>query len=91
LLFGGENLPVIKMQVKRTIEITLDFPGLGQRIKEAREKDGRSLTQICRDSGISRAYWYQLETEDLRAPATEEIIRKIEQALNIDLGVKFDD
>ncbi|MER3589774.1 MAG: transcriptional regulator, partial [Mastigocladus sp. ERB_26_1] len=31
------------------------------------------------------------EAEDLRAPATEEIIRKIEQALNIDLGVKFDD
>ncbi len=78
------------MQVKRVVEVIQDFPGLGKLIKQVREKDERSLAQICREAGISRAYWYQLEAEDLRAPATEEIIRKIEAVLGVDLGVKFD-
>ncbi|MFN6537940.1 MAG: helix-turn-helix domain-containing protein [Nostoc sp. EkiNYC01] len=79
------------VQVKRIVEVVQNFPELGKRIKESRERDERSLSQICRECGISRSYWYQLEAEDLRAPATEEIIRKIEQALNVDLGVRFND
>lgn len=79
------------VRVKRIVEVVNDFPGLGERIKVAREKDDRSLSQICRDCGISRSYWYQLEAEDLRSPATEEIIRKIEQTLNVNLGVQFDE
>lgn len=78
------------VQVKRVVEIINDFPGLGQRIRQAREQDERSLSQICRECGVSRSYWYQLEGEDMRSPATEEIIRKIENALGIDLGVRFD-
>lgn len=77
------------VQVKRVIEVVIDLPGLGQRIRNAREQDSRSLSQICRDCGISRAYWYQLEAEDLRAPATEGIIRKIEATLGVDLEVNF--
>ena len=80
-----------KLQVKRVRETIRNFPGLGQRIREAREKDSRSVTQLCKDCDISRAYWYQLESEDLRSPVTEEIVRKIEAGLNVDLGVKFDD
>lgn len=79
------------VQVKRVKETVLDFPGLGERIRQAREQDERSLSRICRESGISRSYWYQLEAEDLRSPATEEIIRKIELTLGIDLGVQFGD
>lgn len=79
------------LQVKRVIETINDFPGLGKRIKEAREEDTRSLSQICRDCNISRSYWYQLESEDLRSPATEEIIRRIEAVLKVDLGVNFND
>ncbi len=79
------------LQVKRVKESVHDFPGLGQRIKQARQLDPRSLSQICRDCQISRSYWYQLESEDLRSPATETIIRKIEQELDVDLGVTFDD
>ena len=85
------DLAVAAVQVKRTIEVVQNFPGLGQLIKDARERDERSLTQICRAADISRSYWYQLEAEDLRAPATEEIIRKVEQVLGVDLGVRFDD
>ena len=78
------------VQVKRVVETIVEFPGLGKRIKAYRESDPRSLSQICREAEISRAYWYQLENEDLRSPATEEILRKIEKALNVDLGVIFD-
>ncbi|MEM7771609.1 MAG: helix-turn-helix transcriptional regulator [Cyanobacteria bacterium P01_A01_bin.37] len=78
------------VQVKRTVEVVLEFPGLGKKIQAAREKDSRSLSEICRQSGISRSYWYQIEGEDLRSPATEEIVRKIESVLDIDLGVNFD-
>ena len=77
------------VQVKKVIEIIDNFPQLGQRIRQAREADPRSLSQICRECGISRSYWYQLESEDLRSPASEEIIRKIEAALGVDLQVKF--
>lgn len=78
------------VQVKRVVETVLDFPGLGQKIRQARERDQRTLTDICRDCKLSRSYWYQLEKEDLRAPATEDVIRRIEQVLNIDLGVNFE-
>jgi transcriptional regulator with XRE-family HTH domain len=78
------------VQVKRVIETVRDFPGLGQKIKQAREQDERSVTQLCRECGLSRSYWYQLENEDLRAPATEEVIRRIEQVLGVNLGVNFD-
>lgn len=81
------------VQVKRVVEIVHDFPGLGQRIRQARDQAknqyGRSLSEICRECGISRSYWYQLEGEDMRSAATEEIIRKIEHVLEIDLGVSF--
>ena len=78
------------VQVKRVVEETRDFPGLGAAIKRARESDDRSVTQLCRDAGLSRQYWYQIEREDLRAPATEDVIRRIESVLSVDLGVKFD-
>ncbi len=78
------------MQVKRVVEIVHDFPGLGQRIRQPKEQDERSLSQISRKCGVSRSYWYQLEGEDMRSPATEEVIRKIEGALGVDLGVRFD-
>jgi len=78
------------VQVKRVLETVREFPDLGKKIKKARERDERSLSRICKECGISRAYWYQLEAEDLRSPATESIIRRIEQILDVDLGVNFE-
>ncbi|MBW4511760.1 MAG: helix-turn-helix domain-containing protein [Scytonematopsis contorta HA4267-MV1] len=77
------------MKVRRTIE--REVPGLGQKIKKAREADGRSLESICGEVGISRVYWYDIEGERVRGSLPEETLRKIEKALNIDLGVNFDD
>ena len=78
------------VQIKRSIVVVKDFPGLGEKLKRFRHGDSRTLTQICQDANISRSYWHQLENEDLRAPASEEIIRKIEETLGVDLGVTFD-
>lgn len=84
------DLIMNQLQIKRVKETVLDIPDLGLKIKFARENDSRSLSQICRECQISRTYWYQLESEDLRSPASEQIIRKIESTLNVDLGVVFD-
>jgi transcriptional regulator with XRE-family HTH domain len=81
---------LLPVQIKRSIVIVREFPGMGERIKKAREGDKRSLTSICKEAGISRSYWHQIENEDLRAPATEEIMRKIEAVLGVDLGINFD-
>ena len=83
------ELPTV--QVKRSIIVVKDFPGLGERLKKARESDSRSLAQICRESGVSRTYWYQIEDEATLSPVTEDIIRKIETTLGVDLGVSFED
>ena len=81
---------LIFVQVKRVVEMVREFPGLGDRIKKAREGDGRSLLQICRESGVSRTYWYQLENEQIYASVSEEVIRKIETTLGVDLGIYFE-
>jgi transcriptional regulator with XRE-family HTH domain len=78
------------VQVKRLVETVVDVPGLGQRIREFRTNDSRSVAELCRLVGISRAYWYQLESEDLRSPVSESVVRRIEEVLGIDLDVNFD-
>ena len=77
------------MEIKRTIEVTVNFPQIGEKIRNARKLDKRSLTQLCEEIGISRTYWYQLEKEALLLPVSEDVIRKIESVLNIDLGIDF--
>jgi len=83
-------MELLTVQVKRSVVIVRDFPGLGKRIKNAREGDERSLVRICKDSGVSRTYWYQIENEATLSPITEDVVRRIEAALSIDLGVTFD-
>jgi transcriptional regulator with XRE-family HTH domain len=75
------------MRVERTI--TVDAPGLGKKIKKARESDGRKLTDICSAVGMTAANWYRIEAEKQVLP--EATLRKIEYVLKIDLGVSFDD
>ena len=74
--------------VRRTI--VKEVSGLGQRIKQAREADKRSLEVICAEAGISRVYWYDIEKESVRDSLPEETLRKIEKVLGVDLGVNFD-
>jgi transcriptional regulator with XRE-family HTH domain len=76
------------MDVVRQIRVTV--PDLSRKIKEAREKDGRSAQILATLAGISTAYWYQIE-QGKRQWISEETLRGMEQALNISLGVTFEE
>jgi transcriptional regulator with XRE-family HTH domain len=79
------------VKVRRIIKLEIDIPGLGERIKQAREASGRPVTKLAKEVGISRNYWYQLEAEAVLGGMAEETLRKIEEVLGVDLGVQFDD
>lgn len=81
-------MTAIQMKVRRTVD--KEVPGLGQRIKEAREADKRSVEAICSEVGMSRVYWYDIEAERVRGALPEETLRKIEQVLGMNFGVDFD-
>lgn len=76
------------MKVRRTTD--KEAPGLGRRIKKAREASERSLESICKEAGMSRVYWYDIENEKVRQALPEETLRKIEKVLGVDFGVDFD-
>lgn len=73
------------MKVER--KIIIDAPGLGTRIKAAREADTRSLKDIASAANMSSMNWYRIEAEEQTLP--EETLRKIEEVLGVDFGVKF--
>ena len=70
-------------------KIVIEVPGLGQRIKEAREADSRSLKTIAGAAGMTPMNWYRIESEEQELP--EETLRKVEAALAINFGVSFND
>lgn len=59
-----------------------------EKLRKARLKDGRSVQVLATYAGLSMAYWYQIE-KGQRDIVSEEVIRKIEEILNIDLEVNF--
>jgi transcriptional regulator with XRE-family HTH domain len=79
------------VKVRRIIKLEIDIPGLGHRIKQARETTNRPVTQLAKEAGISRNYWYQLEAEAVLGGVAEDTIKKIEEVLGVDLGVSFND
>ena len=64
----------------------VEVPGLGAKIKQAREADGRSLTAICSAMSMSTANWYRIEQEK-NDVIPEGTLRKIEDVLGVDFGV----
>lgn len=77
------------MRIRQIKEVEVDQ--LGKRIKQLRLSQTKSLEQICDEVGLSRTYWYDLEKETLKGTLSVENLRKIEQALGANLGVKFGD
>jgi transcriptional regulator with XRE-family HTH domain len=75
------------LKVRKVIE--QEFPGLGARIKQAREADPRSLVQICAAIDMTPANWYKIENEETKVLPLETL-RKVEQVLGVDLGVKLE-
>ena len=81
------------MRIKKTVVKEIEASGLGERIRLARKtlpRNGKSLDTLCSEAGISRTYWYEIESERVRGAVSAEVIEKIEQALGVDFGVKFD-
>jgi len=76
------------MKVRKVIDV--ETPGLGAKIKAAREADSRSLLSICKAVDLTPMYWYKIEAEEVKALPIETL-RQIEEVLGIDFGVSFDD
>ncbi|HEY9628848.1 MAG TPA: helix-turn-helix transcriptional regulator [Coleofasciculaceae cyanobacterium] len=74
------------MKVRKVIEGS--FPGLGAKIKQARESDTRSLIEICALIGMTTANWYKIEAEETKALPLETL-RRIEEVLGINFGVEL--
>lgn len=79
------NCMQILMKVRKVIDV--EVPGLGVRIKAAREVDPRSLTEICAQISMTTMNWYRIEAEQTKALPLETL-RKIEEILNVDFGVE---
>ena len=65
----------------------IDVPELGQRIREARHKSGRTITQLAAEADISVANWYAIEQERIKVLPLPTL-RRIEQVLGIEFGVQ---
>lgn len=74
------------MKVRKVIDI--DVPGLGARIKAAREADNRSLLSICKEVDLTPMYWYKIEGEEVKALPLETL-RRIEKVLGVNFGVEL--
>lgn len=79
---------MVQTSVRITKEIGVEVPGLGERIRDARLADRRSLKSICDAIGMSSQNWYRIEKEQQSLPI--ETLRKIEEVLNVDFGVKIE-
>lgn len=75
------------MKVRKVIEV--EVPGLGDRIRQAREADTRSLAAICRQVPMSTMNWYRIEAEETKALPIKTL-QRIEEVLGVDFEVKFD-
>lgn len=77
------------VKVRRSIDVEVE--GLRAKIRKARKADGRPVEVLVGAAGMSRAHWYDIESEKIRDSLPEETLRKIEEVLGVGLGVKFDD
>jgi transcriptional regulator with XRE-family HTH domain len=76
------------MKVRRVDD--REFPGLGDRIRRAREADARSLAELCRQTNMTTMNWYRIEAEETKALPLETL-RRMEAVLGVNLGVTFPD
>jgi transcriptional regulator with XRE-family HTH domain len=77
------------MRIRQIREIEVE--GLGQRIKQVRLSSSKSLEQICNEVKVSRTYWYDIEKETLKGALSVEKLRKIEEVLGVDFGVRLEE
>ena len=71
-----------------------DVPDLSERLRRAARESKKSVVQLCKDAGISTAFWYGMtggSTSSVALPT----LSAIQKALGVDLGLSsvlpFDD
>ena len=69
------------------VVFSLEFPGIGDLIKDARSRSGMPLTQLAASAQISVAHWNRIENERVDVPF--KTLKRIELALGCDLGVNL--
>ncbi len=79
------------VKIRRTVKYEVEVPGLGEKIKQARDKSDKSLVKLAKEAGVSRYYWYKIESENIDGGVSEETLRKIEEVLGVDFGITFED
>ena len=72
--------------VERTQSV--EVPGLGQKIKEVRERSDRPMRELANAAGMTPANWYRIENEEVKK-LPETTLKNIEEVLGVDFGVKF--
>lgn len=69
------------------VGVQVDLPGLGARIKKAREDKKFSSTRIAAMADISSAHLYRIENEDIKV-LPRETLRKLSAALGLDFDAE---
>ncbi|NET62761.1 MAG: helix-turn-helix transcriptional regulator [Symploca sp. SIO2E6] len=77
------NLLLVKIRFVR------DFPGLGESIKQERQKSSETLTELAAKAGISVNHWLRIE-RSLVKEVPEETLRGVEKSLGVDFNVSLD-
>jgi len=72
------------------VTFSKEFPGLGEKIRNARMNSSQQLTRLAADAEISVTHWNRIENEKIK-DLPEETLRNIEKVLGVDFGVKFPD
>jgi transcriptional regulator with XRE-family HTH domain len=73
------------MRIRQIKEI--EVVGLGEKIKQARKKSGKSIETLCGEVGVSKTYWYEVEKETIKGCLSIENLKAIEIALNCNFEV----
>ncbi len=60
---------------------------LGATLRKLRQECGKTLSQVAKDSGISKSYLSQIERGGVRNP-TVELLGRIAKALGVDLVIQ---
>ncbi|RMH39842.1 MAG: XRE family transcriptional regulator [Gammaproteobacteria bacterium] len=74
------------MKVRRITKTEIEVPDLPSAIEVARGKAGISVSEVCREAGVSRPYWYKI-VRGRETAIAEPTLRKIEEVLKADFGV----
>jgi transcriptional regulator with XRE-family HTH domain len=69
------------------VTLSVDIPGLGQRIKQAVDASGKTPTEIAAESGMSLPNLYRIMSEDTKS-VPRETLSRIGETLNVDFDAE---